>query len=163
MKNCMSKELAWAAGLFDGEGCIHIGCVPKSKGRLSPSYRCMIKLTMGCERTVRRFGGIVGTGTFQKHKPRGKRINASFSWQAHCKKAGRILELLNPYLITKSKEAEVALKFLSLPSGTVGGAGGNKPVNRHILQRKHNLMIECAKLKPRWRFRKNKPKSTPSF
>lgn len=161
----MSKQtgIAWAAGLFDGEGCVSIGYIPPSKRNdlLNPSYRLMIKVTMGCKETVHEFGRIVGQGTFQDHVSKKKRVNASYSWIAMSRKAERVLILLRPYLITKVKEADVALQFMALPDGRTGGAGGCQPLDPKLLLARHLLYLKCCELKPRWRFRKRFPSRLP--
>ena len=159
--------IVWAAGLFDGEGCISIGYVPPSRRNdlVNPSYRLVIKVTMGCKQTVKRFGALVEQGTFQNHVRRSrkadKRVNASYSWVAMSRKAESVIKLLYPFLVTKKKEADVALAFMALPDGRTGGSGGCKPVDSELMLKRHQLYLECCRLKPRWRFRKNKPGSQP--
>jgi len=120
---------------------------------------------MGCEETVCCFGTVVEQGTFQNHvresREATKKVNASYSWVAMSRKAEQILKLLRPYLITKAREADVALKFMALPDGRTGGRGGSKPVDPVLLAERHRLYLECCRLKPRWRFRKNKPSEAP--
>lgn len=55
-------ELAWAAGLFEGEGSIYAA---PAAGRSSRSGRISLRLElhMTDEDVVRRFGDIVGVGT----------------------------------------------------------------------------------------------------
>ena len=152
-------SVAWAAGIFDGEGCVSIGCVPPSKRKdiVNPSYRLTLKVTMGCEETVCCFGTVVEQGSFQTHQPTSKKVNASYSWVAMSRKAESILKLLRPYLVTKAREADVALAFMALPDGR----RGRRAVDPALMAERHRLFLECCRLKPRWRFRKNKPTELP--
>lgn len=152
-------SVAWAAGIFDGEGCVSIGCVGPSQRRdiVNLSYRLTVKVTMGCEETVCCFGTVVEQGTFQNHVSVARigceRMNPSYSWVAMSRKAEAVLKLLRPYLITKSREADVALEFMALPDGR----RGRRAVDPKLMAERHRLYLECCRLKPRWRFRKNKP------
>ncbi len=116
---------------------------------------------MGDKVAVKKFGAIVGNGSFQNHVARGKRISASYSWVAASRKAEKILRVLHPYLVTKLKEANVAFRFMALPDGRVGGKGGNRPVDPKLMLQRHLLYLKCCKLKPRWRFRKSHPGLIP--
>jgi hypothetical protein len=116
---------------------------------------------MGCAETVKKFGDIAKDGTFQNHVSKTKRINSSYSWVAMSRKAERIVKMLRPYLVTKAKEADVALRFMALPDGRTGGKGGCQPVDASLMLKRHQLYLECCMLKSRWRFRKNKPGAVP--
>jgi hypothetical protein len=84
-------EIAYAAGIFDGEGCI-----TGTRGKND----IHIAVTMGDEDCIRRFGRIVGCGTigvqtqFTDPGPR----KPMWRWQADGAKAERIVRLLLPYL-----------------------------------------------------------------
>lgn len=160
----METDLAWAAGLFDGEGCVSIGYIPAGHGKntRNSSYRLTVKLTMGCKVTVARFGKVIGAGTFHRHQPHSERTNASYSWVGMARNGHDILKMIRPYLITKAAEADVAIAFCELPDGRTGGKGGSLPMCRKLLQRRHDLYLKCCKLKSRWRFRKTKPGARPA-
>lgn len=150
-----AQQLAWAGGIFDGEGCISIGYVKPTRknGTLNPSYRLTVKVTMGHEPTIRRFAQIIGSGEVHAHVARGERVNASWSWVAMARKAERALRLIEPYLFTKERECEIALRFMALPDVRRGGKSGSPRIDLRLLMRKHALYLACAKAKPRARFR----------
>ncbi len=95
------RNIAWAAGLFEGEGTI--GCW-KSGGK-----HCVATLRMTDEDVVRAFHGVMGigsvTGPLSKgpHKP-------YWSWQVQ-NKAGikKLIDMFRPYMGTRrlAKMAEV--------------------------------------------------------
>ena len=147
-------EVAWAAGLIDGEGCIFIN---KSKyvaasRQVTPTFRLVLKVTMGCRKTVERLRDIFGVGTVQNHVPRGERVNASYSWICQSAQARTVFELIKPHAVTKAAELDVALRFASLPLNERGGKGGSSPVNPELLNQREALYWELRKLKSRWRF-----------
>ncbi len=104
-KLCKEREdLAWAAGLFDGEGAI-IRHKPTSNG---------YQLTLGMtdEDVVRRFHTIVGTG---KVHCRTLESGKGF-WQWYCGAATEIVPLLEAMLpffgIRRTSKAQEALPLL---------------------------------------------------
>jgi hypothetical protein len=52
-------ELGWAAGLVDGEGCIHLASVTRSCGN-GTNYRVRLNVTQNCLRTLRDFLSVLG-------------------------------------------------------------------------------------------------------
>ncbi len=116
-------DFAWAAGLIDGEGCIAIATydADHAPGCTSRRYVLILKVTMGHRPTVERIAQLLGVGTVQDHVARSARVNASYSWVAQSRKAEAALRAVRPYLVTKAKEADVALAFMALPLARRGG------------------------------------------
>jgi hypothetical protein len=106
-------EIAWAAGLFEGEGCITFA------GRASVYAR----LHMGDRDVVERFARIVGLGS--RHigvtGPRGNR-KATYYWDLGDKRDVRaLLEMLLPWLgERRGEKARAALKRLDKCHGLPG-------------------------------------------
>src|SRR5205807_198981 len=100
-------ELAWAAGLFDGEG--YIGYLHKASVQLA--------LGMVDHACVRAFAHVVGvryTGSWLKHSERNPNWNDAYYWRISRSSDVRlVLELLLPYLVAKRKRAVAALKRLT--------------------------------------------------
>lgn len=153
----MKTKIAWAAGLFDGEGCISIGrvCPTKLNGLRNPSYRLTVKVTMGDAVAVRRFAGIIGVGSVQNHVNATEKLNGSISWVAMARKGETAIKKILPFLVTKRKEAIIALRFMALPDVARGGSQGSPRIDAKLLKKKHVLYVECCKAKSRFRFREN--------
>lgn len=85
--------IAWAAGLFEGEGSI-----TTSRGR----FRLQIEMTD--EESVRRFHAIVAAGRvygpYTYTRPDGYIRNPVFQWKANGGEAARAGRLLRPWLGT---------------------------------------------------------------
>lgn len=107
--NISETELAYAAGLIDGEGCIRIA-------KLSP--RSCVKegqygLTVNCSNThygvlewiKELFGGHI-TG-----KPRSEKHSLCWCWMISGKRAADFLLLIEPYMKIKKREAQIAMMF----------------------------------------------------
>lgn len=149
-------QLAWCAGLFDGEGCVFISRVPPTarNGLRNPSYHAGVKLTMGNRRSVVRFAKLIGVGTVHRHVEASDVLNGSTTWVALSRNAERALIKLRPHLITKAREADIALELLALPDAERGGAQGSPRIGRALLREKHRLYVKCSMAKSRFRFRK---------
>lgn len=68
------EDIAWAAGLFEGEGCF---VLTKYPNRLSPHAA----MQMTDEDVVRRFAAVVGFGTISVRQPRRPGYKHAWHWQ----------------------------------------------------------------------------------
>lgn len=86
-------DLAWAAGLFEGEGCIN---VYRQKGR--KFIRITLSLCSTDRDVVERFAKIVGYKEVTELKRYTKKNKIVYRWQtAHTEHVKRILRELMPY------------------------------------------------------------------
>lgn len=154
--NSMKTDLAWCAGIFDGEGCVSIGFVrpTPTNGLKNLNYRLAVKVTMGCKKTVLLFRRRIGFGTIQNHVASSDKVNASTSWVAMSRLAEHAIVRMYPFLVTKKAEADIALRFMRLPNPRRGGSRGSPIIDRGLLMPKHALYVLCCKAKSRFRFRK---------
>lgn len=99
-------DLAYTAGIIDGEGCINIS---RRQGK-HQSTRLQVSVVNTnewlCQWLKMQFGGIVRSRRAYKpnHKP-------SYSWQLGHKKASEFLRLILPYLNIKKPNAEIAIAY----------------------------------------------------
>lgn len=106
-------DLAYAAGLIDGEGCITVvapGIRPNGRS-VGPRVRVIVYMTtpevlVWLQRT---FGG-----TFRPRKSRQPRQKPVYVWSIQGKRAGMMLEWLLPYFRVKTPQARVAIAFYRL-------------------------------------------------
>jgi hypothetical protein len=98
-----TEELAWAAGFFDGEGCVvftNTGVVAKN-GR---KFKRMIASTCQVDYdTIKKFVDIIETGVLRGpfSKPNRKPI---YRWYCYDSNVDRFIEKLRPYLTLKYKQ-----------------------------------------------------------
>jgi len=96
-------DIAWAAGLFEGEGSITHGGEPHRKLKLT--------LKMTDEDVVRSFAGVLGVGrVYGPYQYKGNR-KLVWEWTAVTAQAQAALERLLPYLHSRRRakaEAEMA-------------------------------------------------------
>ncbi len=99
----LERDIAYTAGLVDGEGCITIHQRP---GR---NY-IELFITNTDPRMIgwlhERWGGAATWlyPTNPRHKPRGK-------WEVAARQAAAILPIIRPYLIVKAAQADLALAY----------------------------------------------------
>lgn len=98
-------EIAYLAGLFDGEGCIQIARC--NKGSIGFTYSLSVKINLQYTKTLQeihdKFGGSICT------TPRQDKCN---QWTCCGINANDILKLLLPHLREKKKQAELAIEYI---------------------------------------------------
>lgn len=118
-------EIAYYAGLFDGEGCISIRLnrpTETSKHKTS-LYSLVTKVTMCDESLIKelhrkfKFGHVVVN---QNIASLGLKRRPAWSWTCMSKEAAQVVQILSPYLKSKAREAMIALEFMKLPSSRHG-------------------------------------------
>ena len=107
------NELAYIAGLFDGEGSIHYKRGPekkkKHKGsghRISNSMRISMEITMTDRSVLEWTHKVLGVGTLTKKPRKGKRVDGTrylmqYRWRCTFRDAFYVCCLLFPYAHTK--------------------------------------------------------------
>lgn len=146
------KYEAWAAGIIDGEGCITISRQRAGAGgRINPSHRLYVKVSMGHLPTIDRLHEIFGAGS--RHVQPGGRWNDAYIWMVSTRQAGDVLRAVRPHLVTKADEADLALEFLALPIGLTGGARGNAVLPPKLVAERERLFVALRDAKPSARFR----------
>jgi hypothetical protein len=98
------SHVAWASGLFDGEGSIGI----QNKGYLT------LRLSVTDEFTIRRFRECVGVGTLRMNGPRLGRIQSWIWFIGARRNVEVVLRKFLPTLVTKRPQARLALRYMSL-------------------------------------------------
>ena len=107
------SDIAYIAGLFDGEGCIYfakrIEKKKKHKGkgyRTSMSQRISMEITMTDESVVRWVHEVLGVGTVNKKPRKGRRKDGTkylmqWKWRCTFRQAYYVCCLIWPYAHTK--------------------------------------------------------------
>ncbi len=144
------RDLAWAAGLIDGEGCITIQYKKANikNGSRNPSHSLLLKVTMTHEPTVRRLHKLFEVGTIQLQrlslKDADKPWNPAFSWICNPRAAAYVIAWIRPYLFTKAEEADIALEFAALPRAH----GSSNVTPPELVERRHALYVKMHDIKP---------------
>lgn len=126
-----SREfLAWCAGFFDGEGSIST-----AKDRATGKISLRVHVTQVDPTPLLRL-----QGRFEGHISIHRRANGShqqtWAWSASNGRAIRFLELVLPFLVVKSKLAELAVSFPVSQMG-VKLSGGENQKRVHLRESIH--------------------------
>ena len=106
-------DLAYFAGIFDGEGCI---IIRKVKGY----HNVMVAVANTNEWLCRQFYFSFGGGVRLRSKQIQNR-QPIWAWQAYSSDAKNTLVLLLPYLKLKKPQAEIAIRFANRMQKKKGG------------------------------------------
>lgn len=137
LKEYSSVELAYLAGIIDGEGSIYIGNFSSNPKTGTLHYQTNMEVTNTDERLItwlkNTFGGRSCSYT-AKQTPRNSR-KAVYRWIVTGKLLTHLCEQIKPYLIIKIQQCEIMLKMRATFNGTgaVKGKSGVQPVTEDIL------------------------------
>ena len=101
------EEIAYIAGLLDGEGCISIN---KGRDQSGAKYRLVV-CCANTDRAVLEFlYRMLGGRIYVISKSKWSR-RTCWMWTTSSQQAGEILHILLPYLRIKKRQAKLAIKF----------------------------------------------------
>jgi len=145
-------DLAWAAGFFDGEGCVTVAADGKPRRRLRrTSYRLHITVSNTKLAPLERFKTLFGGAVYQQRQ-NGEKAGlavdsagrkASYFWMIPGRAAQRVLASLLPYLCTRHEQAAAALAF------PIVGRTGNVGLPSHIAAGQAAIYHELRRLNKR--------------
>ena len=99
-------DLAWAAGFFDGEGCVILR-------KVKNTYAVRIAVSQVNPTPIKRFKDMFG-GHISYQKSKNPNWSAQWKWEQDSKSASETLRLLQPYLCVKHDVVALALEFQKL-------------------------------------------------
>lgn len=125
MDSKRDTTLAYAAGLFDGEGSITI--------QRKANTFCLIVRVTSTDRAIvdflnRNFGGWIGVQPANKHV---KICRPCWYWGVQSKAASVFLARIAPFLVIKKAQADLAIEFQS----RIGARGVNRLMPEEITTR----------------------------
>ncbi|MCJ7631753.1 hypothetical protein MUP77_05065 [Candidatus Bathyarchaeota archaeon] len=107
------EELAWLAGIIDGEGTIGAS-FEKPKGYASTYLVLYVRVSNTKKEIVEECKRISQVGNIQFVKAKNSRWNDWYFWTAKCHNAVKILKELEPYILTKKRHIELAYEWVEL-------------------------------------------------
>ena len=140
-------DLAYIAGIVDGEGCIQINYRQQCH-----SYDCQVSVVNTKQWLIEwlkfSFGGR--TVTVKRKETEGNKKDC-FRWYARTYEALPFLESIYPYLRLKKPQAEIAIKFLKVRKDR---KAGEKPGRGRVMAEAEKILFqsqadEMAKLNKR--------------
>lgn len=120
-------DLAYMAGIVDGEGCIAIERFRNQPSRNPPSYCYRLKIRIGnTNQGLIEYLRLSLGGSVKTVKPRTERDKEAWEWYTAGEPAVEYIKLLLPYLRIKRPQAELGIKFQSRKRGRGYHLTGNQ-------------------------------------
>lgn len=104
-------EYAWSAGIIDGEGSIRVQKY-FPHGKLKHVYHQLRVVVDNTDpEMILKLKSIFGQNIYFGQKPKNERSKQIYGWCAIGRGAEDVINKVLPYLVTKRKQAEIALEF----------------------------------------------------
>lgn len=114
-KTLSEAEAGYLAGFLDGEGCLTIGRAHRKGYRSGHSYFAIMTLANTNLDALHHIAKLAGNGKIQlqdkRDRPEHKTLYRLFFGAGQIRK---VLPQLQPYLLVKSRQAELLLDFLNI-------------------------------------------------
>ena len=140
---------AYAAGLFDGEGCVDIYKASVSKASKSPSFMLRVVITQKQGEIMNwlenKFGGAV-----QLSK---RSDNYIYRWDIRSQAAKRFLLLIQPYVLIKKEQVNLAIEYEERKSKyleTLKGKRGFRTLTAEEIAWRYMMKEKLSKLKGKY-------------
>lgn len=149
MKELTIAQLAYLAGIIDGEGSIYIGNFSKGlKG--TPYYQTNMEVTNTEERLINwLMDNIGGRRTTYTHAQTPKNSRRTvYRWMVSGELLTHLCHLLLPYLIIKKRQCEIMIEMRKTfeETGIIRGQFGTRFVDDSILTTRKRLFDEMRSL-----------------
>ena len=148
----MEKQLAYIAGIIDGEGCLGISKnTTKKQRQKNPKYQsevCIINTDTRLMNWLKEnFGGLVN-----ERKIYGPNDKISYRWRIKESQHQIILKAIIPHLVIKTEQAKLIIKFLT--NKTQNNLDGREVSQKEIIRREYYYQ-ELKKLNTRGNTRRD--------
>lgn len=141
--------LAWAAGFFDGEGCVIVEISKEKKcrhGFRTSLHATVTQTSLPClELYLKKFGGSIKTSEYRT--PNGRRWSVQYVWIVRNENAINFLRAIQPYTVVKREQINVALQYpLTAPNGRKYGSASN-PIPDEVQERRVAIAHELRHIR----------------
>ncbi len=140
-------QIAYLAGIIDGEGCLYIGNVKQGKYGNGLQWHSLLKITSCDESLVVWLEDTFGGSKDSRYRWTSKQkfTRPVYNWQATGAMLDYLLPLVEPYLIIKKKQCDV-MKRYRLTSKNIG----SKRLRPEIVEKRLELLSEMRNLNSRF-------------
>jgi len=143
-------DLAYFAGIVDGEGCFWIGKVPKKAGDgyVSEHYRGLLKIDNTDKKLIEWIDAVFsGTSSAQCRSTSSRKFEREvFTWNATGDRLLDLCELILPYLVIKKEHCQIMIRFRHSYEGITSG----KALPADIINIRQECLEASRKLNSRW-------------
>lgn len=142
MPEVSQTDLAYAAGIIDGEGYVFLIHAPR-KDRANGSNHYGVRVRMLDPEAIGFLHATFG-GTLRIAKPSGRAKSPVFEWYLSAKKSVLFLQSLLPYLKVKRHQADLVIMFSKTIRERTVSLGRNKIMSlcpAEITQRQNIILM----------------------
>ena len=140
-------QIAYLAGLIDGEGCLYIGHTKQGKYGSGFQWHSMLKITSCDEALIIWLENTFGGSKDSRYRWTSKQkfTRPVYNWQATGEMLDYILPLVEPYLIIKAKQCDVMKRYRKTSKNI-----GSKRLPPEINEQRLLLLSELRNLNSRF-------------
>lgn len=117
-----NTDIAWAAGIMDGEGTVRINRVAAGiNRRINAAYQLYVTVNMVDKEAILKLQTIFGGSVTLQKSRNTERHNPTWKWLISDESAVKVLREMQPYLVTKRSRAILGIEFreaCKMPVGT---------------------------------------------
>lgn len=149
-------QIAYLAGIIDGEGCFFLGYVKQGKYGSGFQWHSMLKVTSCDEELIIWLENTFGGSKDSRYRWTSKQkfTRPVYNWQATGAMLDYLLPIVEPYLIIKAKQCDVMKRYRQTSKNI-----GSKRLPPEINEQRIVLLSEMRNLNSRWH---NHPLKNPS-
>ncbi len=140
-------EVAYLAGIVDGEGCFYLGQVKQGKYGNGLQFHSMLKITSCDEALILWLEEVYGGRRDTRYRWTSKKAfcRPVFTWQATGEMLDYICPLILPCLIIKERQCRVMMRYRETSKNI-----GSKRLPEDIIAKRLELITEMRNLNSRW-------------
>ncbi len=143
-------DLAYFAGIVDGEGCFYIGLIPKKSGDgyASAHYRGLLKVDNTAMILIDWLNSIFSGTNSAQCKPvcKGQFRSQVYSWIVTGDRLLDLCEQVLPYLTIKKRQCEIMIKFRKSYTEKLG----SHKLSEESIATRQECFEAVRKLNSRW-------------
>lgn len=111
MNSIAELNLAYLAGLIDGEGCLAVIRQRNSHCRAGYAYRCGLRIANSNEPIMDWLVKVVGAGAVKSHLPKMRNSKRQWTWEVWGDDSANLTRQLLPHFRIKRPQADLLLAF----------------------------------------------------
>lgn len=145
--NRTPTQIAYLAGLIDGEGCFYIGHVKQGQYGNGYQWHSMLKITSCDEELIIWLEQTFGGSKDSRYRYTSKQAftRPVYNWQATGEMLDYLLPQVFPYLIIKAKQCDVMMRYRRTCINT-----GSKRLSEEVTNQRLELHKEIRQYNSRF-------------
>lgn len=146
-KNQSPEQLAYLAGIVDGEGCFYFGKVKQGRYGNGTQWHCKLAVTSTDRCLTDWLNNLFGGTKEQRYRYTSKKTyyRPVYRWDATGLMLNYICPKILPYLIIKKKQCELFIEIRKTYANI-----GSKRLPEHIVQQREAFLIAIRNLNSRF-------------